>query len=153
MDITLSVIIEAIEAGKCLVILGPQLLNKDNTSINAQLNKYLSGTISDEVSYYTEDGFLSFADPDFRDTPVFKKVINAFYDGLQPNDVYRKIAEIPFSFIINTAPDKTLNKAFDELGVPYDYDYYKMYQAPEEPLYKTPPISTTSLVIIPTLIQ
>ncbi|TFG74825.1 MAG: toll/interleukin-1 receptor domain-containing protein [Flavobacteriales bacterium] len=131
MDITLEVIVDEINEGNCLVILGPHLLGKDGTNINIELNAYLKERLGDQVNFYTDDGFLSF-DPDDRDMYI-GRAIKKFYEKLEPNEVYRQIAEIPFSMVINTAPDKTLNKAYDEKNRAYDYDYFKMYEAPKDP--------------------
>jgi len=116
-------IIKFINNRECLVILGPHLLsNKEGKSINAQLNTYLADELEDDVKYYDEEGFLSFEEP-LRDAEI-KECIKIFFDDLEPNELYEKIAEIPFSTIINTAPDKTLNKVFDKKGKGIDYDYY-----------------------------
>lgn len=131
MDITLEVIVDEINDGNCLVILGPHLLGDDGANINVQLNAYLKERLADQVNFYTDDGFLSF-DPDDRDMYV-GRTIKKFYEKLEPNELYKQIAEIPFSMVINTAPDKTLNKVFDEKNIAYDYDYYKMYEAPKDP--------------------
>jgi len=131
MDAKLSFIAKQISAGKCLVILGPRLLTEDGPNINAKLNAYLTEHLGDMVNYYTADGFLNF-DPDDRDLMI-SEVIADFYKALTPNKVYENIAEIPFSLIINTSPDKTLNSVFDKKNRAYDYDYFKMDEGPDAP--------------------
>lgn len=131
MDINLEVIVDEINDGNCLVILGPHLLGDDDTNINVQLNAYLKERLGDQVSFYTDDGFLSF-DPDDRDMYI-GRTIKKFFENLEPNEIYKQIAEIPFTMVINTAPDKTLNKVLDEKKEEYDYYYYKMYDGPKDP--------------------
>lgn len=131
MDITLEVIVDEINDGNCLVILGPHLLGEDGANINIQLNAYLKARLGEQVDFYTDDGFLSF-EPEDRDMYI-GRTIKKFYEKLEPNDIYNQIAEIPFTTIINTAPDKMLQKVLDEKNMEYDYDYYKMYEAPKEP--------------------
>ena len=126
MNIKLKVIANEISSGNCLVILGPRLLTKEGENINAKLNAYLSKELGDdiELSYYTEDGFLNFNPEDIS---WISEGIRQFYEGeIQPDDIYEQIAEIPFSLIINTSPDKTLNKILDAKGKKYDYDYFRM---------------------------
>jgi hypothetical protein len=131
-EATLQRIVNRINEGKCLVILGPQLLSADGTGINALLNKYLIDNLGDRVRYYGEEGFLSF-DEKTRNLRI-QDPIEDFFKNLQPNDIYRKLAEIPFSMVINTSPDITLNKAFEEKGIAFDYDFYHKGKAPQEPL-------------------
>lgn len=131
MDATLRFVAKQISIGKCLVILGPRLLTEDGPNIKANLNAYLKQELGDQVSYYSEDGFLSF-DPDERDFEISDNVKD-FYEKLEPHAVYQKIAEIPFTLIINTSPDKTLNRVFDKKNREYDYDYFKMYEGSHDP--------------------
>lgn len=123
--LTLETIIDHINDQTCLVILGPHLLTdkeEKSININAQLNKKLMIEVESEVTCYEEDGLLSFPPRD-RNVEI-KKCINNFFTDLKPNKLYENLAGIPFSTIINTAPDKTLNKVFDKKGKGYDYDYY-----------------------------
>ncbi|MDH3699348.1 MAG: TIR domain-containing protein [Flavobacteriaceae bacterium] len=128
MNIKLKMIADEISSGKCLVILGPRLLTKEGANINAKLNAYLKKELGDdiELNYYTEDGFLNF---NRGDIAYIAAGIKQFYENeLQPDKVYQKIAEIPFSLIINTSPDKALNKIFESKDKEYDYDYFRMYE-------------------------
>lgn len=128
-EATITRVLKRIEERKCLVILGPELLCESSGSINLQLNKRLSENFGNKVKYYAEEEFLNMT-PKVR--LMIEDDIRAFYEQLQPTDVYRQIAEIPFSMIINTAPDKTLNKTFEEKKLGFDYDYYRKYEAPQE---------------------
>lgn len=128
-EATINRILKRIEERKCLVILGPELLCENNGSINSQLNKYLTENYGNKVKYYVDDEFLNMT-PKIR--LMIEDDIRDFYEQLQPTDVYRQMAEIPFTMIINTAPDTTLNKTFEEKGLGFDYDYYRKYEAPQE---------------------
>ncbi len=130
---TINRILKRIEERKCLVILGPELLCENSGSINSQLNKYLTESYSTKVKHYVDDEFLNIT-PKVR--LIIEDDIKDFYDQLQPTDVYRQISEIPFSMIINTAPDTILNKTFEEKGIGFDYDYYRKYEAPQEIIRK-----------------
>ncbi|REG94375.1 toll/interleukin-1 receptor domain-containing protein [Algoriphagus antarcticus] len=120
---TISRIVKRIAEDKCLVILGPELLYENGESINSKLAKFLQEKIGDQVKYYPDDEMFKFASS--HTTVLIEDDIQDFYDQLEPNDIYRKIAEIPFSTIINTSPDKTLNKAFKEKNLKFDYDHYR----------------------------
>jgi len=124
MDINLRAIGKAISQGKCLVILGPHLLDKSESSVNDQLNSFLEIELNDPEYYYSKDGFFGFGSTD-REFAI-SSLMEEFYEKLEPNEAYENISKIPFSLIINTAPDKTLNKAFEKEGRPFDFDYYNM---------------------------
>lgn len=128
IEATINRIIKRIKEKKCLVILGPELLCENIASINSQLNKYLTKKFGSNVKYYTDNEFLIIT-PKVR--LLIEDEIKEFYKQLQPNDLYKKISEIPFSLIVNTAPDTTLNKAFEDSGIDIDYDYYRKYEAPQ----------------------
>lgn len=128
-DATITRILKRIDERKCLVILGPELLCENNGSINSQLNKHLTENFGNKVKYYADDEFLKMT-PKVRLT--IEDEIRNFYHQLKPTEVYRQITEIPFSMIINTAADTTLNKAFAEKQISFDYDFYRKYEAPQE---------------------
>lgn len=130
-DATLQRIVKRINEGKCLVILGPHLLGSNGSSTLALLNQHLADNLGDKVRYYAEDGFVSFDDKT-REL-LIEDEVEGFFKSLAPNDLYRKLAEIPFSMVINTAPDTTLNEVLKEKGIGFDYDFYHKGQAPKTP--------------------
>ncbi|MGI9547556.1 MAG: toll/interleukin-1 receptor domain-containing protein [Flavobacteriaceae bacterium] len=125
-------IVSRINEGNCLVILGPRLLSSDGTSINTLLNDRLVENLGKRVNNYSGDEFLSFNDKT-RDNYIEDEV-KKFFDELEPNDLYQKIAEIPFSMVINTAPDQTLKKALEEKGLGFVYGYYHKGQENKAPV-------------------
>jgi len=128
-------IIKRINEGTCLVILGPNLLSENSNNINDRLNNYLANELPQKVTHNKKEGFLSF-DANTRQFDLEDYIEEFFDDELEPNDIYEKLAEIPFPLIINTSPDKTLNKVFDTKGKGYDYGFYHMRQAPKAPIKK-----------------
>lgn len=127
---TISRIVKKIADGKCLVILGPELLYENGESINRRLKKFLhTSPQGDQVKYFQDDELFKF------DSSLMVEIeddIQDFYSQLEPNDLYKKIADIPFTTIINTAPDKTLNKVFEAKNIQFDYDYYRKGIAQKE---------------------
>lgn len=120
---TISRIVKRITEDKCMVILGPELLSVNGEGINSKLAKFLNENTGEQVKYYPEEEMFKFASS--HANVMIEDDIQEFYNQLEPNDTYRKIADIPFSTIINTAPDKTLNKAFKEKNIKFDYDHYR----------------------------
>ena len=124
---TISQIVQRIADGRCLVILGPELLYENGVSLNSKLEKFLQNKTENLIKYYPDDEVFKFTDP--NDPVDLEGDIQSFYNQLEPNELYKKIADIPFATIINTAPDKTLNKAFKEKNILFDYDYYRKGEA------------------------
>ena len=100
-EATLTRILNRIEERKCLVILGPELLGENGSSINAKLNQHLTDNFGNSVMYYADDEFLKMT-PKVR--LMIEDEIRGFYEKLKPTEVYVQLAEIPFSLVINTAP-------------------------------------------------
>ncbi|MEN2284198.1 toll/interleukin-1 receptor domain-containing protein [Algoriphagus sp. SE2] len=127
---SISRIVKKISEEKCLVILGPELLYENGESINSKLFKFLHDAHGDQVKYYPEDEMFKFD----NSLPIvaIEDDIAEFYNQLEPNELYKKIAEVPFTTIINTAQDRTLNKAFEEKNIPFDYEYYRKEEAQPE---------------------
>lgn len=126
---TISRIIKRIEGKKCIVILGPQLLYDNGSNLSAELAKFLKDKFGEQVKYYPDDEMLKMSS---KVRLQVEDEIKDFFDQLKPSQVYQELAAIPFPMIINTAPDTTLNKAFQEKGLGYDYDYYRKYEAPKD---------------------
>ncbi|MEL7145769.1 MAG: toll/interleukin-1 receptor domain-containing protein [Bacteroidota bacterium] len=137
MSKTLDRIVSRIEDGTCLLILGPELLEGD-ASLNVKLNHYLKEIYGDRISFYEQEEFLKIRN---RLRLEAEDDIRAFYDQLKPNEIYRKLAQIPFSVIINTSPDKVLNMAMNEQKIAYTFDYYHKNE-----LSQTTPESTDRLI-------
>lgn len=135
-EATLQRIVKRINEGKCLVILGPHLLDADGASLHTRLNQHLADNLGDKVRYYAGEGFVSF-DAKTREL-LIEDEVEGFFESLEPNELYRKVAEIPFSMVINTAPDLTLNKVLKEKGIGFDYDFYHKGQAPKDPVKSQP---------------
>ena len=128
-------IIKRINEGTCLVILGPNLLSENSNNINDRLNSYLANELPEKVTYNKTEGFLSFDDRT-REIDLEDPIEEFFEDELETNDIYEKLTEIPFPLIINTSPDKTLNKVFDKKGKGYDYGFYHKIDPPQSRIKK-----------------
>ncbi len=113
-------LIDKINTEKCIVILGPHLATKDDSSIITELNSKLAEV--DKVTYYEDEDVLGIAAKTRNN--FLQPKINTFFDEYKPNEVYELLSEVPFSLVINTAPDKFLLKAMKEKGVSPSYSYY-----------------------------
>ncbi len=109
MEEIITRIIKRIVDKKLLVIIGPGLLGKENESLNNGLYQHLTKDCGKKVNFYAGEELFSM---DKRARLLNEDDIKSFYAGLQPNDLFEKIAEIPFPMLISTSPDMLLNRAF-----------------------------------------
>lgn len=122
-------IIEKIKKENCVVILGPHLANEDETSIVTELNKKLAVQL-DNVVHYEDEDMLSIKGKTRNN--FLQPKLNSFFEEYKQSKVYEQLAEIPFSLVINTSPDKFLFNAMKEKGVTPSYSYYHKGKPVEE---------------------
>lgn len=125
---TISRIIKRIEGKKCIAILGPQLMYENGSNLNSELAKFLIEKFGDQVKYFADDEMIKMSS---KVRLQVEDEIKEFFDELKPKEIHYMLSDIPFPMIINTAPDTTLNKAFQEKNLSFDYDYYRKYEAPK----------------------
>ncbi|OQZ00167.1 MAG: hypothetical protein B6D35_07615 [Candidatus Brocadia sp. UTAMX2] len=124
-----GLITQRIEEEKCILILGPDIVPSETVSLNEQLKSHLEKEGHSGLKYYTDDEFFSFADETDKEYAFYD--VQKFYEKLQPDEIHRKIAEIPFHLIISVSPDLLLKKTFDDKKLDYIFDYYNKEQNPQ----------------------
>ncbi len=118
----LSFITKRIEEGECILIIGPDIsVGENDQSVNELLKSYLDKNFNNPLKYYSDDEFFSFLSDAEKDFALSD--IKSFYDELTPNEILKKIADIPFHLILSVSPDHLLKKAFDENKASYNTDY------------------------------
>lgn len=136
-DIDWDFIIETIKEEKCILFLGPELFTDPTTeeTLDHALNEYLNvSTNSDIKTYYGNDELYLFSSRG-KKTKTFYKV-KSFYqqDFSYTDELFRKIASIPFHLIVSMTPDEKLNKTFESLNIRHNSAYYWMKNPPDSPL-------------------
>ncbi len=127
-----DLITRRIEEGKCIVILGPDIVTQDEASLNVQLEAYLKENcqhLTGDLKYYTDDEFFWFQKKIEKEYAFM--YIQKFYADLQPNDMHRQIVDIPFHLIISVSPDLLIKKVFDGTKHDYIFDFYTKEEAPK----------------------
>ena len=114
---------------KCILILGPDIVSKEEVSLSEQLKSYLEDKRQGNLKYYTEDEFFSFIDETDKELAFLDA--QQFYDQLKPGEIHRKIAEMPFHLIISVSPDLLIKKTFDDKKLDYIFDFYNKEQNPQ----------------------
>jgi hypothetical protein len=117
-------LIKRIEQGKCALVIGPEIAfagegQSFQESLQSYLNQELQGKTFD---FFGEDEFIAFDSTKDRLLTLFK--IQNFFEIPRAEDLYQKLAQVPFHLVINLSPDTYLKKAFDQMGFNYDFQYY-----------------------------
>lgn len=122
---TLNRISDPIIKEKCILILGPNISLTDNgTTVNQLLKKNIENQLGGNVikNYFSDDEFFRFNDDDDENTAL--GLIGEFFKKIEPSELQKKIAEIPFHVIISTSPDRLLVDLFKNNNYDYTYAYY-----------------------------
>lgn len=122
-------IIQKIEEEKCILILGPEAAIDNSESINAQLKELIERNVERKFKYYYhEDEFFSFENIKNKEDAYYD--LRKLYNELPVQDIYSKIAKIPFHLIISLSPDLILKKEFENNKIDFLFDFYNKEQNP-----------------------
>ena len=131
-DFTLDFITDQIVKEKCILILGPDItLTDTDITINQQLKEVLQKSLGGKIkNYFSDDEFFSFSTPNAENMALSR--IGAFFKNLQPRDIYKKIADIPFHIIISISPDRLLDDIFVQNNYSKTYAFYNKMGNPRD---------------------
>jgi hypothetical protein len=142
----LSDIVDDIDSGKCVLIIGPDLHDFgpksffetmcDDFSANGQHNGVIEDfkrKDKDASQYIFLNEELIQPKQGVSNEAKVLKMVRRFYQKQRVFDeALKKIAVMPFSLIISLMPDDRLCRIFDEQGLPYNFGYYPVEEIREE---------------------
>ena len=132
-------ILETIKNEKCILFIGPEIFKNDQGhSLEDQVADYIKvGTNSDIQSFYPKDGLFLFTSGTKKTKSYYK--LKSFFnqDFQQASNIYNKLAQIPFHFIISITPDNLCYNTFQKEGMKINQDFYWKKQ-PSNTNLKTP---------------
>lgn len=114
----------AIRKGKCLLLLGAGASTLTKNGVTRPLTEWLAHELSEQLRKDqhpiedSESSSLLYIATEFmlhfKSTVALQREVERFYreQAKQPNELLRVIAKLPFSLVINTAPDVLLEKAW-----------------------------------------
>jgi len=133
-------LIFAIRKGKCLLLLGAGISTLTKNGETKPLTEWLALELAGQLRrdnhpleesevkslLYVATEFLHF----YKSAVTLQREVERFYQeqAKQPSETLKIIAQIPFSLIINTAPDTLLEKAWLGLGKEYNKTHYSLHK-------------------------
>ena len=119
-------ITDTIKDEKCILFVGPEIFKDENEStLEEQMFKFLDvENNSDIQNFYKEDGLFLFTSGTKKTKSYYR--IKKFYNQNFPKtqQMFQKLAKIPFHFIISITPDNKYQQAFESLGYKSRFSYY-----------------------------
>lgn len=109
----------------CILILGPDIaLSNSETTVNQEIKKEIENSLGESIikNYFSDDEFFQFNDEDDENAAL--DCVRDFFKKLEPSEIQKKIAEIPFHLIISISPDRLLNDLFIKKNYDFSYAYY-----------------------------
>lgn len=127
-------LVEKIDDESCILLLGPNLYKtEDGKVLQNVLCKKLRNKFEDDLyDFFPEDGFFTPTDNNIVND--MRRIVKNFYKADYPDDVLKKIVQIPFHCIISLTPDMLLKKVFDKFDVNVQFERFSMTQPVNENL-------------------
>jgi len=113
---------DTLEAQKCVLLLGPEILVSETIDFHSELLKELNDELEGQFNYHEQDGFFMLNQASAR-TQICYKIKN-FYKSVETPDVLTKISQIPFSLILSINPDFLIREAYKNQGFKYQFSFF-----------------------------
>ncbi len=131
-NIDWDLLITSIHEGKCILLLGPDIISEEYQGKIMSFNEILTSQLSDSIEYKDINNNLFIIGENFRWEINRNKLVNKikkFYEGKKTFiiEFYKNLANLPFKLIISTTFD---NYIYDSLkssnkNPSFKYYYYK----------------------------
>ncbi|MEN7548403.1 SIR2 family protein [Rapidithrix thailandica] len=125
-------VLETIRNEKCVLLIGKELPQlQSGESLEDALIDHLDVENNENVvNYYQNDEFFLFKNP-IAKTRTYYKIKDCFRQPYY-EDIYHKIAQIPFHLVLSVSPDLYLKKTFEKYKLPHHFDFYHKKRNPKE---------------------
>lgn len=117
-------LLDDLKHGQTILVIGPDFLNYKGGKVKpALLQKLLEAEDHGVEYFYADDGMFLFNKPKHK--AKAQKAAAQFYSSLEVNEsLLQKIVELPFSLIINTNPDKSIERKYRENDISCQFDFF-----------------------------
>lgn len=130
----------AIKKGRCLLMLGAGASTLTKEGVTRPLTEWLALELAAQLRRdnclleESETSSLLYVATEylhhFKSTVALQQEVERFYSeqAKKPNDLLRGIAKLPFTLVVNTAPDTLLEKAWMGEFKDYNRTYYSLHK-------------------------
>lgn len=125
-----NLITDTIEEQKCVLFIGPELLNVADKSFTSNLYEQLKTEIPDGFRFFDNEDLFKFQQSNVRTTVGYK--VKNYYKNFESPEIYYKIAQIPFNLIVSINPDSYMRDAFRNQGFDTQFSFYNKKHKIEE---------------------
>ena len=117
-----------VEDERCILVLGPDaMMDTNGRSLQDNMCQMLAQELRVSVPNSPEK-LLHLGDTLTQERgwrKLLSDVAHEAYSQVGNQDIYRKLARIPFHLILSASPDKNVSTAFEEQELLYEFAYYK----------------------------
>lgn len=144
LSLPIQEIINSIKNGKCVLVVGPDLVDFSGKQFFEILCEAMSKNriMAEYIDFGSNSVFVheELLHPKNRTIPItIYDPLQSFYNSLDIfNEPFKKISEIPFNLIISFLPDDRLKNIFETQGLQYQYAYHSKQEANLHPQLKEP---------------
>lgn len=123
IDDTIEAIKNDIIAGKCVLILGPDLYVQEIDDLNLERKQYYRKLDAENqgIHYFEKDEVFSAVDNEF----YLENSINSFFAGKGDIPLLELVSTVKFPLILNASPDQSLVTYLTEAGEPFAFDHFE----------------------------
>jgi len=130
-EINWKFILNTIKSEKCVLLLGPEIISQSGKTLNKLLTEYLDIKVNKNIlAYYEKDELFLFKDGMSKTMTYYE--IKDFYSQKFADDIYEKIAQLPFNLIVSITPDFILTNTFKKLNLEHNFSFYNKNQNPRD---------------------
>lgn len=124
MTVDLNRLVTDIKAGKCALVLGPEIFAVGDLPLQSYVRQQLMNRFGDQiVTYHERDGFFLLQTPD--DKPDLQYELQHIYRSIKPAEtLLQQILEVPFSLVLSVNPDTWLRDLSYANGLPCRFGWF-----------------------------
>lgn len=118
-------IVDDIEEEKCILLLGPELLDVDDKTLIHYIHDQVIALEPDHISYYYPNDRL-FLFKEESDKNRIARRVKRLYKNLEvSSNIYEKILEMPIHLIISLNADTFLSDFARQAGLPHQFSFFR----------------------------
>jgi len=125
-DFRYQTLLNCLLDGRCVLVLGPELFLYDGKLPGDALCEHLKVGANPYISFYDhKDELFYFKGKNLAASKnAIYRQIRDYYSGLAVSELHEKIAQLPFSLLVNLTPDLLLANAFEKKKMAHEFRFY-----------------------------